>query len=246
MALISLTTCDKSHTFACMEAIALIRCSTHHQVDGTSLENQTRRITAYCEAEDMKLVRIYEEAGISGLTNLSRRDALNAALDEVCRRKCALVILSLSRLSRSLRDSLAILERVEKAGGTVISLTEKIDSRSASGKLVTNMMMLLHNFEVMQLRERVTSSMSMLRLNQKRISRFAPYGYDFSFNRKDLVKNPAERDAVERMKEMRAAGFSFRAIAGALKDAPTKTGAKWSATVVRGILVRESKLALAA
>lgn len=229
-----------------MEAIALIRCSTLHQVDGTSLENQTRRITAYCEAEDMKLVRIYEEAGISGLTNLSRRDALNAALDEVCRRKCALVILSLSRLSRSLRDSLAILERVEKAGGTVISLTEKIDSRSASGKLVTNMMMLLHNFEVMQLRERVTSSMTLLRQNQKRISRFAPYGYDFAANREDLVENPVERAAVERMKAMRAAGSSLWAIAAALKDAPTKTGAKWSATVVRGILVRESKLALAA
>ena len=229
-----------------MEAIALIRCSTLHQVDGTSLENQTRRIRAYCEAEDMKLVRIYEEAGISGLTNLSRRDGLNAALDEVCRRKCALVILSLSRLSRSLRDSLAILERVEKAGGTVISLTEKIDSRSASGKLVTNMMILLHSFEVMQLRERVTSSMSMLRQNQKRISRFTPYGYDLAENGEDLVENPLERVVVERIKAMRAAGSSLWAIAAALDGTPTKTGVKWSATVIRGILIRESKLALAA
>ena len=229
-----------------MEAIALIRCSTHHQVDGTSLENQRKRITAYCDAEEIKLVRFVEEAGVSGLTNLNRRDALNEALDEVCRRKCALVILSLSRLSRSLRDSLAILERVEKAGGTVISLTEKIDSRSASGQLVTNMMMLLHNFEVNLLRERVTSSMSMLRQNQKRISRFTPYGYDLAENGVDLVENPVERAAVERMKAMRAAGSSLWAIAAALQDAPTKTGAKWSATVVRGILVRESKLALAA
>ena len=229
-----------------MEAIALIRCSTHHQVDGTSLENQTRRITAYCEAEDMTLVRIYEEAGISGLTNLSRRDALNAALDEVCRRKCALVILSLSRLSRSLRDSLAILERIEKAGGTVISLTEKIDSRTASGTLVTNMMMMLHNFEVNLLRERVTSTMTMLRQNQKRISRFTPYGYDLAENGEDLVENPLERAVVERIKAMRSTGSSLWAIAAALDGTPTKTGAKWSATVIRGILIRESKLALAA
>jgi site-specific DNA recombinase len=229
-----------------MEAIALIRCSTHHQVDGTSLENQTKRITAYCEAEGLNLVRIYEEAGISGLTSLRRRDALNLALDDVCRRKCAMVVLSLSRISRSLRDSLAILERVEKAGGTVISLTEKIDSRSASGKLVTNMMMLLHNFEVMQLRERVTSSMSMLRQNQKRISRFTPYGYDLAENGEDLVENPLERAVVERIKAMRATGSSLWAIAAALDGTPTKTGAKWSATVIRGILIRESKLALAA
>lgn len=229
-----------------MEAIALIRCSTLHQVDGTSLENQTRRITAYCEAEDMKLVRIYEEAGISGLTNLSRRDALNAALDEVCRRKCALVILSLSRLSRSLRDSLSILERIEKAGGSVISLTEKIDSRTASGTLVTNMMMMLHNFEVNLLRERVTSTMTMLRQNQKRISRFTPYGYDLAENGEDLVENPLERAVVERIKAMRSTGSSLWAIAAALDGTPTKTGVKWSATVIRGILIRESKLALAA
>ena len=229
-----------------MEAIALIRCSTHHQVDGTSLENQTKRITAYCEAEGLNLVKIYQEAGISGLTNLRRRDALNLALDDVCRRKCALVVLSLSRLSRSLRDSLSILERIEKAGGTVISLSEKIDSRTASGTLVTNMMMLLHNFEVNLLRERVTSTMTMLRQNQKRISRFTPYGYDLAENGEDLVENPLERAVVERIKAMRSTGSSLWAIAASLQDAPTKTGAKWSATVIRGILIRESKLALAA
>lgn len=228
-----------------MEAIGLIRCSTLHQVDGTSLENQTKRITAYCEAEGLKLVRIYEEAGISGLTTLSRRDALNEALDDVCRRKCALVTLSLSRLSRSLRDSLAILERVEKSGGTVISLTEKIDSRSASGKLVTNMMMLLHNFEVMQLRERVTSSMQLLRKNQKRISRYAPYGYDI--DGKNLREIAPERAAIESMKSLRASGMSLWAIAGNLEsnNVPTKRGAKWSATAVRAILNREAKLAAA-
>ena len=229
-----------------MEAIALIRCSTHHQVDGTSLENQTKRITNYCEAEGLNLVKIYQEAGISGLTNLRRRDALNLALDDVCRRKCALVVLSLSRLSRSLRDSLSILERIEKAGGTVISLTEKIDSRTASGTLVTNMMMLLHNFEVNLLRERVTSTMTMLRQNQKRISRFTPYGYDLAENGEDLVENPLERAVVERIKAMRSTGSSLWAIAAALDGTPTKTGAKWSATVIRGILIRESKLALAA
>jgi DNA invertase Pin-like site-specific DNA recombinase len=141
---------------------------------------------------------------------------------------------------------LAILERIEKAGGTVISLTEKIDSRTASGTLVTNMMMLLHNFEVNLLRERVTSSMSMLRQNQKRISRFTPYGYDLAENGEDLVENPLERAVVERIKAMRAAGCSLWAIAAALDGTPTKTGARWSATVIRGILIRESKLALAA
>ena len=227
-----------------MEAIAIVRCSTTLQAtEGTSLETQTKRITAYCEASGLTLVRIYEEAGISGLTKLSQRNVLNEALDEACRRKCALVVFSLSRLSRSLTDSIGILERIQKAGAELISLSEKIDTTCASGKLVTNMLMLLQNFEVEQLKERVTVTMSCLRKSQKRISRHIPYGYNLADNNEDLVENPSERAAIERMKSLRASGQSLWAIAGALESVPTKTGAKWSATVIRGILNRETKLA---
>lgn len=230
-----------------MEAIAVVRCSTTLQAnEGNSLETQTKRITAYCEANGLTLVRIYEEAGISGLTKLTQRNTLNEALDEVCRRKCALVVYSISRLSRSLTDSIAILERIQKAGAELISLSERIDTTCASGKLVTNMLMLLQNFEVEQLRERVTVTMSCLRKSNKRISRFAPYGYDLAANGEDLVENPSERAVVEQIKAMRASGSSLRQIASALEGVPTKTGAKWSATVVLGILNRESKLSLAA
>lgn len=230
-----------------MEAIAIVRCSTALQAnEGNSLETQTKRITAYCEANGLTLVRIYEEAGISGLTKLTQRTTLNEALDEVCQRKCALVVYSISRLSRSLTDSIAILERIQKAGAELISLSERIDTTCASGKLVTNMLMLLQNFEVEQLRERVTVTMSCLRKSNKRISRFAPYGYDLAANGEDLVENPTERAVIEQMKALRGSGSSLRQIVAALETVPSKTGAKWSATVVRGILNRESKLSLAA
>jgi DNA invertase Pin-like site-specific DNA recombinase len=99
-----------------MEAIAVVRCSTVHQAkEGTSLETQTKRIVAYCEANSLNLVKIFEEAGISGLMKISNRTVLNEALDEVCRRKCALVVFSISRLSRSLTDSIQILERIQAA-----------------------------------------------------------------------------------------------------------------------------------
>ena len=227
-----------------MEAIGVIRVSTSQQAtEGASLDAQARKITAYCDLNGLTLVRIYEEAGISGLTKLSQRSVLNEALDEACRRKCALVVFSLSRLSRSLTDSIGILERIQKAGAELISLSEKIDTTCASGKLVTNMLMLLQNFEVEQLKERVTVTMSCLRKSQKRISRHIPYGYSLSENGEDLVENPSERAAIERMKTLRTSGQSLWAIAGALESIPTKTGAKWSATVIRGILNREAKLA---
>lgn len=230
-----------------MEAIGVIRVSTSLQAsEGASLEAQARKIAAYCEANGLNLIRTYQEAGVSGLTKLSERITLNEALDEVCRRKCAMIVFSLSRLSRSLRDSMAILERIQKAGAELISLSEKIDTTCASGKLVTNMMMLLQNFEVEQLKERVCSSMSYLRRSNKRISRFTPFGYDLAPDGENLIENPSERSVIERMKAMRASGHSLWQIANALSAIPSKTGAKWSATVIRGILIRESKLALAA
>src|SRR4051794_33283656 len=124
-----------------MDAIGLIRVSTAHQVtEGVSLGSQEKKIRAYCEANGLTLFKVYEEAGVSGCSKLESRQTLNAALDEVCRRKCALVVYSLSRLSRSMKDTLAISERLNKAGAELVSLTEKIDSTSAAGKMVFNMM----------------------------------------------------------------------------------------------------------
>jgi hypothetical protein len=88
--------------------------------------------------------------------------------------------------------------------------------------------------------------MTFLRRQNKRISRFAPFGWDFSGNGEDLLVNGHEQAAIARIKALRAAGWSLWRIARELKDVPTKTGAPWSATVVRGILRREAKLALAA
>jgi site-specific DNA recombinase len=174
---------------------------------------------------------------------MNRRDALNDALDEVCRRKCVLIVISLSRISRSLRDSLAILERIEKSGAAVVSLSEKIETTSASGKLVTNMMMLLHNFEVNQLRERVTSSMNFLRNNGKRISRFVPYGYDLS-DSENLIENRTEREHINTMKAQRAAGRSYWQISGFLQQSnvPSKRNGRWTAASVRSILLRDAKI----
>lgn len=229
-----------------MEAIGLIRVSTLHQAsEGVSLGAQDRKIRGYCEANGLTLVSVFEEAGVSGCTKLENRQTLNAALDEACRRRCALVVYSLSRLSRSMKDTLAISERLHKAGAELVSLTEKIDSSSAAGKMVFSMMALLQNFEVEQLRERIGVSMSYLRKQNRRISGHIPFGYDLAENGVSLRQNDDERKAIETMKTMRAAGRSLWQIARFLDDGGvnTKRGAKWSATAVRAILLREEKIA---
>lgn len=229
-----------------MDAIGLIRVSTAHQAnEGVSLAAQEKKIRAYCEANGLTLVKVYQEAGVSGCTKLEDRAILNTALDEVCRRKCSLVVYSLSRLSRSMKDTLAISERLNATGAELVSLTEKIDSSSAAGKMVFSMMALLQNFEVEQLRERIGVSLAFMRRQNRRISRHIPFGYDLAPDGVSLRTNDAESEAIGTMRQMRAGGKSLWEIANFLERnrISTKRGAKWSATSVRAILLRQEKIA---
>ena len=144
-----------------------------------------------------------------------------------------------------MRDSLAILERLQKQGCEIVPLSERIDSTGASGKLLTSLLLMLQEFEVLQLRERVSYCMTHLRKSGKRISRFSPYGYDLAENGEDLTENPFERSVIERIKGLRASGHTLWQIAGALghDGIRSKQSASFTATSIRNILVREAKLA---
>ena len=148
---------------------------------------------------------------------------------------------SLSRLARSTKDTLTISDRLVKAGAELVSLSEKIDTSSASGKMVFRMLAVLAEFERDQISERTRAAMAHLRKQRKRISRFVPFGWDLDTDTGELQPNAAEQTALARMASLRAEGRSLRQVALALDELgiPTKTGTSgWTAKVVRSILAR--------
>ena len=58
-----------------------------------------------------------------------------------------LVIESLSRLGRSTKDLLTIIDHFEKQGVQVVSIKEQIDTRTPTGKLLTTVLMAMCQFE---------------------------------------------------------------------------------------------------
>ena len=143
-------------------AIGYIRVSTEDQVQqGVSLAAQRKKIEAWCDLNDHELLALEEDAGISG-ASADRRPGLQAALDAACRNKATLVVYSLSRLARSTMDALLIAERLEKAGADLVSLSERIDTTSAAGKMVFRMLAVLAEFERDQLAERTKTAMQHL------------------------------------------------------------------------------------
>lgn len=225
-----------------MKAIGYCRVSTEGQAqDGVSLDAQQARIRAWCEANGYVLIGLHVDAGLSGCRS-DNRPGLQAALLVACKERAALIVYSLSRLARSTKDAIAISDRLAKNGADLVSLSERIDTTTAAGKMVFRMLAVLAEFERDQVAERTKSALGHLRSQGKRISGRIPYGWDLSSDEQTLVPNPAEQEGLRFIQAQRASGHGRRKIAAALTTAgfPTKTGAPWSPQAVGNILRREN------
>jgi site-specific DNA recombinase len=228
-----------------MKAIGYIRVSTDGQAkEGVSLEAQESRIRAWCEMSGYTLGRVYVETMSGGRAD--NRPQLQAALAEVCKAKGerVLVVYALSRLARSTTDAIAISQRLEKAGADLASLTERIDTTTAAGKMVFRMLAVLAEFERDQIRERTSAAMSHLRTCGKRISGHVPFGYDLDSDGETLRPVAGEIEVLREMEQMRAAGRSLREIGAELENrgVPSKRGGGWRPATIKGILDRAAKL----
>ena len=141
------------------KAIGYIRVSTQGQADeGVSLAAQRAKIEAWCSLNDAELVAVFEDAGISG-ASMNGREGLHAAL-KATTKGMALVTYSISRLARSTRDMLEIAERLDAKGADLVSMTEKIDTTTAAGRMVFKMLAVLADFERDQIGERTKMALA--------------------------------------------------------------------------------------
>lgn len=192
-------------------AIGYIRVSTEGQVqEGVSLDTQRAKIAAWCELNDYTLAAVQVDAGISG-QSADNRPGLQTAL-AACRKGSALVVYSLSRLARSTRDTIEISERLNKVGADLVSLSEKIDTTTAAGKMVFRMLAVLAEFERDQISERTTTAMQFKKSKGERVGS-VPYGYFLDGDNITLIEHPAEQDVIRQARELKASGLSLRAIA---------------------------------
>lgn len=87
------------------EYVGYIRVPSKQQErEGDSLECQLDQIKAYASAKGAKLVRVHEDAASAFNSRSSNRPGLRAAIDEALRVGAPLLVPSIDRLSRSLKD----------------------------------------------------------------------------------------------------------------------------------------------
>jgi DNA invertase Pin-like site-specific DNA recombinase len=90
------------------------------------------------------------------------RPELHRLLDQL-RKGDVLVVARLDRLSRSLRDVLAIMEKIQEADAGFRSLSEAIDTTTAPGRMMMQMVGAFAEFERAILRERTKAGLDAAR-----------------------------------------------------------------------------------
>lgn len=232
-----------------MEFISYRRVSTGAQaIDGQSLDAQDQRISDWAAAHHHTCLGRFVDSGISGAT-IAARAGIQAAVKLACKHKAALVVCSLSRLARSTRDALAIGDQLSRAGASICSLQEAVDSASPTGRLLWTLLAAVAQWERETIADRTTQTMSFMRSKRLRISGRLPWGWEAGGEDGVMVPVPAEQAVLARMLAWRKEGVGFAEMAARLtaEGVPTKSGgATWTAKTVRRIVVRESMLAVTA
>lgn len=221
-----------------MRLIGYVRVSTDEQAaDGASLDAQRRRLASYCDAIGAELVDVVADEGLSAKT-LDRAGLARALACIESGAADGLVVAKLDRLTRSTRDLLAIVELFRERNHALVSVAERIDTDSASGRLMLTVLGAMATWERETIGERTREVLAALRAQGVKMGG-APFGYRYS-GPGTLAPVPEQLATVARMRELRARGESFRAIAARLtaESRPTAKGGRWGPKVVRAILSR--------
>ncbi len=219
------------------KAIGYCRVSTQGQVDdGVSLEAQESKIRSWCELNGYELADICVDAGLSG-KKAENRPGLQQALQAVADGD-AICVYSLSRLARSTRDTLEISDYLTRRGADLVSLSERIDTTTAAGKMIFRMLAVLSEFERDQVSERTRCALQHIRSQGKKTGGDVPLGFNLN-DVGELIENSEEQEIINLIKSLRAQGHSYRAIACNLEahGFRTKRGnAVWHPQTIKQIL----------
>lgn len=224
------------------KVVGYIRVSSQGQVaDGESLERQEEKIRAYCSLKGISDVEIIADKGISGFK--SSRPGFQRLISMCAAKEASLIIVNdLSRLSRSVRDTLAFVEDVvNRHGVEFVSLQNDIDTTSPMGKAFLAISAVFNQLARDEVSMKVKNMWAHKRSKSEKTGGTIPFGYSL-VDSKRLVPLADEQATVKHIHDLRASGYSLRDIVANLHDRgiKTKTGReKWNPKIVKQILDRQ-------
>jgi site-specific DNA recombinase len=220
-----------------VRAIGYVRVSTEQQAErGVSLDAQAEKIRAMAVVQDANLLDVITDAGASAKD--LNRPGLARVLALVDKRQIDVVIVAkLDRLTRSVRDLGELLERFERRSVSLVSVAESLDTGTAAGRLVLNVMASVSQWEREVIGERTREALAHKKMQGQRVGT-VPFGYALADDGVTLVDQTDEQAVLGLLRERRAAGFSLRAISDELNrhGFTTRRGTPWRFEYVRNLV----------
>jgi site-specific DNA recombinase len=202
------------------KTVAYLRVSTEKQADhGVSLDAQRAKIAAYAELYDLELVDVVVDAGASAKT--LERPGLQRALGMLRGGRAeALLVVKLDRLTRSVRDLGDLVDEYFASGRwALLSVGEQVDTRTAAGRLVLNVLASVAQWEREATGERTSAALQHKAAAGEYTGGRVPYGFRLGPDGVRLEAAPDEQAVVAHVRAQRAGGTSLRRIAAALAAA---------------------------
>jgi DNA invertase Pin-like site-specific DNA recombinase len=152
-----------------MKRVAIyVRVSTSKQ----ATDNQRRELMAVAARSGWDVVKVYEDAGISGAKGRDKRPALDAMLKAVNAREFDMVAAwSVDRVGRSLTDLLGILQSLHDKATDLFLHQQGLDTSTVAGKAMFQMLGVFAEFERGIIRERINAGLARARANGTKLGR---------------------------------------------------------------------------
>jgi DNA invertase Pin-like site-specific DNA recombinase len=227
-----------------MLAIGYCRVSKE-KTEGISLQAQAAKVRAMAVVHGAELVEMVQDGGESAKS--LNRPGLQRVLAMVQDREVqAVIVAKLDRLTRSVRDLCELLELFERRGVALISVAESLDTSSAAGRLVINIMAAVSQWEREAIGERTRDALRHKRSQGERVGNIA-FGFRLAADGKHVEKDPGEQTVLTEISRLRASGVSMRRIAATLNGRALRTrrGTAWRLEHVARICSRVSSAAMA-
>ena len=213
------------------------RCSTDEQLNGPKAQADAieRWLSNRTAGPDEIVIDLFDD-GVSASIPLDKRPAGS----EIMKRAKAgdtILVARLDRLFRSVSDAANSIENWEKAGITLVSISEGFDMKSPLGRAMCHLASVFAELERSLIRTRTRAALQAKKARGERVGA-VPYGWDDADGL--LVANSREQGVLAEIKSCHAAGLSFHQIAAKLNrdGVRAKKGGNWLAQSVRSVLNR--------
>lgn len=224
-----------------MKAIGYVRVSTEEQAKhGISLDMQRTKIGRYAELEDMDLVEIVADEGLSGST-IKSRPGIQKVLQMVKRREVdAVIVFKLDRVARNTIEALKIARLMDRKGVALHSICERLDTQSALGRFFFTLMASLAEMERGIISERIRAAMDRKREKGEACNNNPPYG--FRIVDRKVEPDLHEQKVIQRIVELHCMGHTIFRIINTLKEEGfvNRRGKPFGKTQVHNLILRNA------